>query len=182
MNKLILRFIAITMGMSLFLVITPKTIYSLNKNCTYTPNPSQIGNELKGKEDLVKYFNDIKRIRNNINTISINSETAKDKLSSIQKQINAYSSELKSILNSISKHKIVYKNSLADIFIANQLEIIAFILDTSLQQQLLLLKTVISGDIGSTDLFFSEYLVSIYYYITVADEMIHHMESIYNIK
>ncbi|MGL5754822.1 MAG: hypothetical protein ACRCYC_05810 [Paraclostridium sp.] len=182
MNKLTLRFIAITMCMSLFLAITPKTIYSLNSNCIYAPNPSQISNDLKGKEDLIKYFDDIKRIRNNINTISINAQTAKDKYPSIEKQINGYSAELKSILNSISKHKIVYKDSIADIFIANQLEMIAFVLDASLQQQLLFLKTVTAGDSDSIDLFFSEYLVSIYYYITVADEMIHYMETIYNIK
>lgn len=182
MKKITSRVIAITMSIALFLIILPRNIYSLNNNSISAPNASQITSALKGKDELIKNFNDIKRIRNNINTISINSQTAKDKLQSIQKQINSYSSELKSILNSLSKHKATYKDSVADIFIANQLEIIAFILDSSLQQQLLLLDTVISGNTESTDLFFSEYLVSIYYYISVADEMLHYMENIYNIK
>ncbi|MDO7205168.1 hypothetical protein Q5M85_14540 [Paraclostridium bifermentans] len=74
----------------------------------------------------------------------------------------------------------MYKDSSSDLFVANQIEIVAFILDSSLQQQALLVDRLVQGE--ATDLFFSEYLVSIYYYLNIADEMISYLERFYGIR
>lgn len=182
MQKVSFGFISAIISLTLIFTMIPMDVYGINNELNTAPNISVIGGELKGKNELLKYFNDLKRIRDNINTINISAEKAKENSQSIQQQIKSYSSELNSILNSLSKHKIIYKESPADVFIANQIEIIAYILNTALQQQLILLQTLLSDQPGSTELFFSEYLVSIYYYITVADQMIAYINNIYNIK
>jgi hypothetical protein len=164
----------------MLVTITSSTIYGIDKSYKIYSAPVQIAQELKGKEDLIKYFNEIKRIRSNMNTIDINAETAKQKSDSIKKQIASYSAELKTLLNLLSRHKSVYKDSTADIFVANQIEIIAFILDSSLLQQSLLVDRLAKGE--NTELFFSEYLVSIYYYLNIADEMISYLERFYSMK
>lgn len=174
------RFISIFIATIMLLTITSSTIYGVDKNYKISSAPPQISKELKGKEELIKYFNEIKRIRNNMNTISINAETAKQKSDTIQKQITSYSSELKTVLNLLARFKVVYKDSPSDLFVANQIEIIAFILDSSLQQQSLLVERLAHGE--ATDLFFSEYLVSIYYYLNIADEMISYLERFYGVK
>lgn len=174
------RFISIFIAAIMLLTITSPTIYGVDKSYKTSSAPPQISKELKGKEELIKYFNEIKRIRNNMNTISINAETAKQKSDTIQKQITSYSSELKTILNLLTRFKVIYKDSPSDLFVANQIEIIAFILDSSLQQQALLVNRLAQGE--ATDLFFSEYLVSIYYYLNIADEMISYLERFYGVK
>ncbi|MBS5954059.1 MAG: hypothetical protein KIB53_09580 [Paraclostridium bifermentans] len=174
------RFISIFIATIMLLTITSSTIYGVDKSYKISSAPPQISKELKGTEELIKYFNEIKRIRNNMNTISINAETAKQKSDTIQKQITSYSSELKTILNLLARFKVVYKDSPSDLFVANQIEIVAFILDSSLQQQSLLVERLAHGE--ATDLFFSEYLVSIYYYLNIADEMINYLERFYGIK
>lgn len=174
------RFISIFIATIMLVTITSSTIYGVDKTYKISSAPPQISKELKGKEELIKYFKEIKRIRNNMNTISINAETAKQKADTTQKQITSYSSELKTVLNLIARFKVVYKDSPSDLFVANQIEIVAIILDSSLQQQALLLDRVVQGE--STDLFFSEYLVSIYYYLNIADEMISYLERFYGIK
>lgn len=174
------RVISIFISACMLLTITSSTIYGIDKSYEASSAPSQLSKEIKGKEELLKHFNDIKRIRNNMYTISINAETAKEKQDSIQKQISSYSSELKTILNRLSRFKIQYKDSPADLFAASQLELIAFILDTSLSQQSILVDRLAKGE--ATDLFFSDYLVSIYYYLNVADEMIGYIQRFYGIK
>lgn len=174
------RFISIFIATIMLLTITSSTIYGIDKSYKISSAPPQISKELKGKEELIKYFNEIKRIRNNMNTISINAETAKQKSDTIQKQITSYSSELKTILNLLARFKVVYKDSPSDLFVANQIEIVAFILDSSLQQQSLLVERLAHGE--ATDLFFSEYLVSIYYYLNIADEMMSYLERFYGVK
>lgn len=174
------RFISIFIATIMLLTITSSTIYGVDKSYKISSAPPQISKELKGKEELIKYFSEIKRIRNNMNTISINSETAKQKADTIQKQITSYSSELKTVLNLIARFKVVYKDSPSDLFVANQVEIVSFILDSSLQQQALLVDRLVQGE--ATNLFFSDYLVSIYYYLNVADEMISYLERFYGIR
>lgn len=174
------RFISIFIATIMLLTITSSTIYGVDKSYKISSAPPQISKELKGKEELIKYFNEIKRIRNNMNTISINAEIAKQKSDTIQKQITSYSSELKTILNLLARFKVVYKDSPSDLFVANQIEIVAFILDSSLQQQSLLVERLAHGE--ATDLFFSEYLVSIYYYLNIADEMMSYLERFYGVK
>lgn len=180
MKKTTSRFISIFISAIMLVTITSSTIYGIDKSYKIYSAPAQIAQELKGKEDLIKYFNEIKRIRSNMNTIDINAETAKQKSDSIKKQIAFYSAELKTILNLLARHKSVYKDSTADIFVANQIEIIAFILDSSLLQQSLLVDRLAKGE--NTELFFSEYLVSIYYYLNIADEMISYLERFYSMK
>ncbi|GAA0704544.1 hypothetical protein GCM10008904_11920 [Paraclostridium ghonii] len=174
------RVISIFICAFMLLTIASSTIYGIDKSYEASSAPSQISKELKGKEELLKYFNEIKRIRNNMYTISINAETAKEKQEVIQKQILSYSSELKTISNRLARFKIEYKDSPADLFAANQIEIIAFILDSSLLQQSILVDRLVKGE--ATDLFFSDYLVSIYYYLNIADEMIGYIQRSYGIK
>ncbi|MCR8747017.1 hypothetical protein [Romboutsia lituseburensis] len=57
---------------------------------------------LKGKEELVGYFNKIKRIRSNINAIDINTVTAKNKAIEIKNQINFYLTQISELENSMS--------------------------------------------------------------------------------
>ena len=180
MKLTVSSFISTFIAIIMLLTVTTSTIYGVDKSYKISSVPPQISKELKGKEELIKHFNEIKRIRNNMNIISINAETAKQKSETTQKQIISYSSELNTILNLLARFKVLYKDSSADLFVANQIEIVAFTLDSSLQQQLLLIDRLVEGE--ASDLFFSEYLASIYYYLNIADEMISYLERYYTIK
>lgn len=64
-----------------FIVINSSVACTQQSNLTVPP----MLQDIKGKDELVNFFNEIKRIRSNISTININTVTAKDKAAEIKK-------------------------------------------------------------------------------------------------
>ncbi|MDO7205167.1 hypothetical protein Q5M85_14535 [Paraclostridium bifermentans] len=54
------RFISIFIATIMLLTITSSTIYGVDKSYEISSAPPQISKELKGKEELIKYFSEIK--------------------------------------------------------------------------------------------------------------------------
>lgn len=138
--------------------------------------------DLKGKDELVGYFNEIKRIRSNLNTININTVTAKDKATEIQKQINFYQTEISDLVKSISNFEKKYANSHPDLLFSQQIKLILETYSMSLNQQISLLDALINNDFDASRLFYSDYLTYIYYYLNLGDQMLSYIDTFYNLK
>lgn len=136
---------------------------------------------IKGKNELKGYINEIESIRSNMSTININSSTTKENANEIKKQITLYLSELSSINNSIKNFEVKYSDSQPDLIFANQIKILIEVYQMSLNQQLSLLDAIIENSFESSRLFYSDYLAYIYYYLSLGDQMISYVNTFYNL-
>lgn len=136
---------------------------------------------LKGREELVGYFNEIKRIRSNINAIDINTITAKDKAIEIKEQINFYLTQLSALENSMLNFKKQYSNSESDLLFAEQIKLLLDTYKMSLRQQLSLLNALVDNNMDASKLFYSDYLTYIYYYLNLGDQMMAYVNTFYNL-
>jgi len=136
---------------------------------------------LKGKDELLGFLNEIGSLRSNIGTITITPTTVKENPSKIKKEINFYISEISSIENSIKMFEKKYNNSPPDLLFSQQISILLNAYKMSLNQQLALLDGIINNEVGATNLFHSEYLTYIYYYLNLGDQMISYIETFYKL-
>ena len=75
--------------------------------------------DIKDKDNLVKNLIEIQRIRDNLSTLNINSNSSNNDLIEASRSINLYISELSRIRNNFEDHINRNKDSEADVFIAN---------------------------------------------------------------
>ena len=136
---------------------------------------------LKGKDELGGFLNEIGTLRININTIIITPATVKENSSKIKREINFYISELSSIENSIKMFDKKYNNSQPDLLFSQQISIILNSYKMSLYQQLALIDGIMSNEVEATHLFHSDYLTYIYYYLNLGDQLIAYIETFYNL-
>ncbi|WP_228104430.1 hypothetical protein [Terrisporobacter mayombei] len=136
---------------------------------------------LKGKDELLGILNEIKSLRANIGTITITPTTVKENLSKVKREINFYISEISSMENSIKLFEKKYNNSPPDLLFAQQISILLDAYKMSLNQQLVLIDGMLNNEVGSANLFYSDYLTYIYYYLNVGDQMISYIETFYNL-
>ncbi len=137
--------------------------------------------DIKGKDELTGYINKIESIRANISTIDISPATAKEKPDEIKKQINLYLSELSAIQNSLKNFDKKYSDSQSDLLFSQQISIIVNVYNMSLNQQLTLLNALIDNEYEASKLFYSDYLIYIYYYLNLGDQMIAYINTFYNL-
>lgn len=127
--------------------------------------------ELKGKEAIIKNFEDIKRIRTNLIIIDISGDSTDKQLDDIYKSLDGYIDQFNNIRKSLEDHKLLYKNSFPDIFFSEQISFIADSYIISLRQQQNLIKVLKSNREEAKNLFYSNYLIPVYYYLTLGDNM-----------
>ena len=137
---------------------------------------------LQAKDELIGYFNEAKRIRSNISTININTVTAKDKATEIQKQINFYLTEISGLEKSLSDFDKKHANSQPDLLFSEQINSILVAYKMSLTQQLTLLDALVNNEFDASKLFYSEYLIYIYYYLNLGDQTMAYMSTFYNLQ
>ncbi|MGL5313915.1 MAG: hypothetical protein ACRC92_11775 [Peptostreptococcaceae bacterium] len=165
--------------MSLMFILTlahATNINALTKE-TYAPD------SLKGIKAFNEYkvlFENLKRVRENMNTINISESTVELKAGELLRQINFYSNELSSIRNRLESNKVQYRNSPADVFLASRIDIVVYSYEITLQQQESLIIAVGKGDIDIDKVFLSEYINNIYYYLSLGDNMIAYLDSLYS--
>ncbi|MEW9077067.1 hypothetical protein [Terrisporobacter glycolicus] len=136
---------------------------------------------LKGKDELLGFLNEIETLRANINTITITPVAVKDNSSKIKREINFYISQLISIENSIKMFEKKYNNSPPDLLFSQQISILLNAYKMSLNQQLALIDGLINNEVEAAYLFHSQYLTYIYYYLNLGDQMISYIETFYNL-
>lgn len=136
---------------------------------------------LKGKDELLRFLNEIETLRANINTITITPVAVKDNSNKIKREINFYISQLVSIENSIKMFEKKYNNSPPDLLFSQQISILLNAYKMSLNQQLALIDGLINNEVEAAYLFHSQYLTYIYYYLNLGDQMISYIETFYNL-
>lgn len=171
------RRILITTLLLLSIIINVPTVFAEQSELVVPP----MLEDMKGKSELVGYFNNIKEIRPNINTIDINAFTAKDNSKELEKQIKFYIAQLSEIEAQISNFKNRYSNSEPDLLFAQQLNIIIDTYKMSLDRQISLLNALVNNDPDAATLFYSGYLTPVYYYLTLGDQMIAYITVYYDL-
>lgn len=171
------KFILMTL-LLISLFITNSSINFAQESTSSVPTMLQ---NLKGKDELKGYINEIESVRSNINTINITSSTTKEEAAEIKKQITYYLSQLSSINTSVKNFETRYSDSQPDLLFANQIKILIEVYEMSLNQQLSLLDAVIENSFESSKLFYSDYLVYIYYYLNLGDQMLSYINTFYNL-
>lgn len=132
---------------------------------------------LKGKNDIVQNFEAIKRVRGTLTIIDIRETTSKEQLQKIYKDLEGYIAQFNIIKSNLERHKITYKNSLPDLFFAEQIMFIVDSYSICLRQQQNLIVALENDKIDAKKLFYSSYLIPVYYYINLADQMVAYVET-----
>lgn len=131
---------------------------------------------LKGKKELFDNLENLKRIRNNLCSIRICGDVSKKQLESINNDLDFYLTQLNTVKSDLEKHKNIYKDSFSDVYFAEQ---VIFITDSyilSIRQQQNLITQLNTNNIDAKKMFHSDYLIPIYYYLTLGDEIIAYIE------
>ncbi|SCI84764.1 Uncharacterised protein [uncultured Clostridium sp.] len=172
------KFVLITVLLLSFIITNSCIVLAEQSRSTV---PVLIKN-LQARDELVGLFNEAKRIRSNISTININTVNAKDKATEIKKQINFYLTEISSLEKSLSDFDKKYANSQSDLLFSEQIKSILNAYKMSLNQQLNLLDALVNNDFDASKLFYSEYLIYIYYYLNLGDQTMAYMNTFYNLQ
>lgn len=146
---------------------------TINQEAPYGPKVE----ELKGKEEIVKNFQDIKRIRANLSVININANLTPEELKAVDKDLENYIQQFNVIRKNLDNHKITYKDSFADVFFAEQISFVAESFIISLRQQQNLVRALEDNRADAKKLFHSTYLIPVYYYLTLGDQMIAYIDT-----
>ena len=156
------------------IIIVLVSIFMVPFSCEFTYAQERyypIVENLKGKEQLTKELDELKRIRKNMSTINITADLSTEGLNRTNQYINTYLTELNSVRNRLEKHRVTYKDSFSDLYFSEQIQFIADSYIISLRQQQNLLKQLQANNAEAKRLFESDYLTPAYYYITLGDQM-----------
>ncbi|CEI72983.1 MULTISPECIES: hypothetical protein [Romboutsia] len=171
-TKVILTIASILLCLGIF----TNKIYAIENKISTVPVVVQ---DLQDKEALANIFREIKMIRDNMRTIDINTQTIKEKSGILKPQITSYMNQLQGVSNNLERHKSIYKDSQPDIFVADQLQILSSVYQALLRDQLILIDGLLKDDPESSKLVFSDYLYTIYYYVTLGDQMLNYINENY---
>ncbi|MBU3109686.1 hypothetical protein [Clostridium gasigenes] len=168
-NRLIIFVILITLTMTNITYAQLTT----NREAPYGPKVA----ELKNKEDIVQNLEEIKRIRANLTVINITENSTLEELKSIDKDLENYIQQFNAIKRNLENHKLSYKDSFSDVFFSDQILFVADSFIISVRQQQNLVRTLENNKEDAKKLFYSSYLIPIYYYLTLGDQMISYIEN-----
>lgn len=143
------------------------------KSIPYGPKIS----DLKNKEDILNNFEQIKVIRANLTVVDIKSSTPIEELKAIDANLQRYINQLRIIRENLVNHADKYGNSISDVFFAEQMVIIANCYIVSAKHQQLLIRSLGNNVEEASTLFYSTYMIPIYYYLTLGDEMIAYIQT-----
>jgi hypothetical protein len=128
--------------------------------------------DLQNKEDIINSLEQIRAIRANLIIIDVKANTPPEQLKNIDADLQRYIDQLRIIRGNLVNHADKYANSISDVFFAEQIVIIANCYIVSLKHQQLLIRSLGSDDQEASTLFYSTYMIPIYYYITLGDEQV----------
>ena len=161
-------------------LLSPHALYAQQNTSGFSILGPKIEN-LQGKDELIKYYNDLKRIRKNLGTISITSNSTKEELLQINRTLDFYIQELDNVNKSLDMHKANYKDSFDDVYTADMFKLIVNSYLLSIKNQQVLMREMNENTINSKNIVYSEYAIPIYYYLTLGDQMIAYIDSYFEI-
>lgn len=133
--------------------------------------------DLKGKEIIKRNLNDIRKIRGNLLVINISETSTKEELEIIYRDLDSYSQQINGYKRNLEKHQMEYKDSFADVFFASEISLIADCYMISIRTQQNLIRQLLADNPEAKKLFYSGYLVPVYYYLTLGDQMAAYIET-----
>lgn len=128
--------------------------------------------DLQNKAEIVSSFEQIKSIRANLSIINVKTNTPAQELKTIDTNLERYIEQLRIIRATLVRHSDTYKNSISDVFFAEQMVAISDCYIISLKHQQLLLRSIENNVEGTSTLFYSTYMIPIYYYLTQGDQLV----------
>lgn len=133
--------------------------------------------DLKSKDVIIKNLQDIKRIRGNLISISITENSKLDELQETYKKLDYYIQEFNEIKKNLDSNIVTYKDSFSDVFFSEQVLFISESYIISLRQQQNLIISLQQQRTEAKKLFHSRYLIPVYYYLTLGDQMIAYIDT-----
>lgn len=127
--------------------------------------------DLKNKEDILNNFRQIKTIRSNLTVIDIKSNSTIEQLKSTDASIQNYIQQIENIRGNLDKHIITYRDSFPDVFFSEQIAFVADSYIISLRNQQVLVRAIENNIDEAKKLFYSSYMIPVYYYLTLGDQM-----------
>ncbi|OCA99804.1 hypothetical protein [Clostridium beijerinckii] len=167
MRKIIIRLITFVVFITVF---TSNLAYAQIPSVPQPYGP-KISN-LQNKEDIINSLNQIKVIRANLTVYNIKPDIPVDELKKLDVDVQRYIEQLRIIRANLAKHADKYANSISDVFFAEQIVIIANCYIVSLKHQQLLIRAIENNVPEASTLFYSTYMIPIYYYLTLGDQQI----------
>lgn len=167
MQKRVIRLITFVIFITLFMSNIAYAETPI-KSQPYGPKVS----ELQNKEDILNSFEEIKTIRGNLTVINIKPNTPFEDLKIVDNNLEGYIEQLRIIRANLVKHADTYGNSISDVFFSEQIVAIADCYIISLKHQQLLVRTLENNVEEASTLFYSTYMIPVYYYITQGDQLV----------
>ncbi|MDU8966123.1 MAG: hypothetical protein E7H39_09730 [Clostridium sp.] len=136
---------------------------------------------MKNKEEIVRNLRDIERIRKNLSAVNISADSTPDDLEAINKDLEYYIQQFEVIEKNLQNYKVSYKDSFSDVFFSEQILFVAESFVISIRQQQNLIRELGINREEAKKLFYSSYLIPVYYYLTLGDNMIAYIETYFRI-
>jgi len=168
-SRLIIFLILITLTMTNVAYAQPTT----RQNTPYGPKVE----DLKDKEDIIQNLQQMKKIRANLLVIDISESSTVEQLRNADKNLENYIEQFNAIRKNLENHKNLYKDSFPDVFFAEQISFVADSFIISIRQQQNLIRAMEGNKAEAKKLFYSNYLIPVYYYLTLGDQMIAYVEN-----
>lgn len=138
--------------------------------------------ELKSKKVITENFQEIKRIRANLVAINITAETSAEELKTIFKDIEFYIQEINTVKRNLDNNRIQFKDSFPDAFFSEQILFIGESYLLCLRQQQNLILALQQKKTDAKKLFYSSYLIPVYFYLNLGDQMTAYIDTYFVIS
>ena len=120
--------------------------------------------DLKSKDVIINNLQEIKRIRGNLTAVNISESSTPNELKDVYNRLDFYIQEFIEIKKNLDNNIKTYTNSELVLFIAESYIV-------SLRQQQNLIIALQEKKVDAKKLVYSSYLIPIYHYITLGDQM-----------
>ena len=163
----------------IILMLLPFNTFVVNANpqITETTPYGPKSSDLKGKDALIKNLNDIKKVRENLVTINISETSTNEELDKAYTELESYLQQITLYKRTLLQHQIDYKDSFADVFFADKVSLIANSYIVSIRMQQNLIRQLREGKLDAKTLFYSDYQIPVYYYLTLGDQTYSYIET-----
>jgi anion-transporting ArsA/GET3 family ATPase len=133
--------------------------------------------DLKGKEDIIQNLQQMKKIRANLTVIEIAESSTEEQLKNAYKNLENYIQQLNIIRTNLENHKNTYNDSFPDIYFSEEISFVAESYIISIRNQQSLITALENSKAESKKLFYSNYLIPVYYYLTLGDQMVSYIDT-----
>lgn len=161
-------------------------IFMCIPNITYAipieTNPIPLGpkvKDLQGSSEITNYFQNLKRMRANFITIDIKSDSSPEELNRISNVLDTYIEYFKQLISDLDAYSLKYQDSALDVTLANQISFISNSYIMSLNEQKNLINALLTNETDSKNLFYSNRLVPVYYFLTLGDQILTYIDTYY---